>query len=93
MALVMVARIKLYGALRALAQDGLVELPVTGQTETTVMALKQQLIADLQLKYPNQPVDELIKRSALSSGARVFQQHETIDLLQPLHLLPPVCGG
>ena len=87
----MKCKIKLFGALKKLADGGLLWVDIP--EGTTAAAARIIIKQTLQNAHPSGANLDLIDRSALADTKQVIGTNQVIQNGSDLSLLPPVCGG
>jgi len=88
-------RVRFFGAFRKYF-EGKAELDLALPAGLTAGAARSQIGALLSVHnsaFPLPSDRELLAQSALADESRILSDSDTLDRVQELSILPPVCGG
>ena len=86
--------IRLFGALRDLHRDALLEIPLEEPCRAEVLReLVGFRLQELNPRVPAEDITRLLHSSAMATESRLLDEAASIEPGAKLALLPPVCGG
>ena len=92
-------KVRLFGAFRKYSENGAMLLDIS--PGSSALDFKKKLAQALlhQFQEPHREmqmagqIESLIEDSAVATSRGVLQNHECVDGLTEIAILPPVCGG